>query len=45
MLFTITVYHSNELTVWMHPLKDGAKGGAFLQILLTDGRKLGENPG
>ena len=40
-----TLMPGDKVTVWMHPLKDGAKGGAFLQILLADGRKLGENPG
>jgi hypothetical protein len=37
-----TLLPGDKVTVWMHPLKDGAQGGAFLQILLPDGRKLGE---
>jgi hypothetical protein len=37
-----TVVAGDEVTVTMHPLKDGSPGGQFLSVILPDGTSLGE---
>jgi hypothetical protein len=31
----------DKVTVEMHPLKDGTRGGTIVSVLLPDGKKLG----
>jgi len=36
-----TIKPGDVITVTMHPLKDGSRGGMYLSALLPDGRKMG----
>ena len=38
-----TVLPGDTVTVSIHPLKDGSKGGQLLSVVLPDGKVMGEN--
>jgi hypothetical protein len=37
-----TIKPGDKITVTMHPLKDGARGGQFVSAVLPDGQRLGD---
>jgi hypothetical protein len=32
----------DKVTLWVHPLRSGAKGGSYVGVKLADGKTLGD---